>query len=80
MVGVVIIANVIIDINSMLILLGTHIGGILVYVIQLVLILLTNYIYIYFFRASFRLDECTANDQLPFRFTPQLFFVFLLPP
>ena len=46
--GVVIIANVIIDINSMLILLGTHIGGILVYVIQLVLILLTNYIYIYF--------------------------------
>ena len=48
MVGVVIIANVIIDINSMLILLGTHIGGILVYVIQLVLILLTNYIYIFF--------------------------------
>lgn len=79
MVGVVIIANAIIDINSMLILLGTHIGGILVYVIQLVLILLTNYICI-FFRASFRLDECTPNDQLPFRFTPQLFFVFLLPP
>ncbi|XP_019854262.1 PREDICTED: sodium/hydrogen exchanger 3-like isoform X2 [Amphimedon queenslandica] len=46
--------------SCMLIVLGTHIGGILV--------------------ASFRLDECTPNDNLPFRFTPQLFFVFLLPP
>ena len=31
-------------------------------------------------RGTFRLDDCSADEDPPLRFTPELFFLFLLPP